>query len=258
MLGRFVLGVSHFADFERDAEPLLPRDAGALPWRLAAVGSGEHARDAEAIARLNECHRWSIDECSAVVDSMEVRAASPDDVHAIDAIFPHDLMVYVEVPASGELAPFVEALAHTGRRAKLRTGGVVPEAFPSAERVAMFIETCVHAGVPFKFTAGLHHALCGSYALTDAPDAPRAPMFGFLNVFLASARCAHGGDRAELLRLLHESSADAITFSEAALTWRGHTFDRALLARVREAVAVAFGSCSFTEPVNEVRALGAW
>jgi len=33
---------------------------------------------------------------------------------------------------------------------------------------------------------------------------------------------------------------------------------RTHLARVREEIAVAFGSCSFTEPVSEVRALGAW
>jgi hypothetical protein len=258
MLGRFVLGVGHFADFEREAEPLLPRDAGALPWRLAAVGSGDLARDVEAIARLNASHRWSLDECSAVVDTVEVRAAAADDVHAIDAAFPHDLTVYVEAPPDADPAPFVAALARTGRRAKLRTGGVVAEAFPSAERVATFIERCVAAGVPFKFTAGLHHALCGTYALTDAPDAAQAPMFGFLNVFLASALTADAGDPVAVRRLLTESSAEAITFGEQVVTWRDRSFDRALLARVREQVAVAFGSCSFTEPVAEVRALGAW
>jgi hypothetical protein len=124
--------------------------------------------------------------------------------------------------------------------------------------VASFIHACVHAGVPFKFTAGLHHALGGAFPLTYAPDAERAPMFGFLNVFLASALCADAGEVPEMRRLLTESSPDAIRFSEQAVSWRERAFDRALLARVRENVAVAFGSCSFTEPVAEVRALGAW
>jgi hypothetical protein len=258
MLGRFVCGVGHFAEFETTAEPLLPRDVGALPWRLAAVGSGDHDGDADAIQRINASHRWSLDECSAVVDVVEVRVGSVGDVARVHAAFPRELIVYVEVPPQGDLGAFVAAIAATGRRAKLRTGGVVAEAVPSADRVADFIEACVAARVPFKATAGLHHALCGRYALTEAPDAAQAPMFGFLNVFLAAALCAADAARAEVLGLLTESDPASLTITDEVIEWRGHVLHRAHLARVREQVATSFGSCSFTDPVAEARALGVW
>ena len=41
--------------------------------------------------------------------------------------------------------------------AKLRTGGVVPEAFPKSLDIIRFVRTCAAANVPFKATAGLHH-----------------------------------------------------------------------------------------------------
>jgi hypothetical protein len=258
MLGRFVCGVGQFAEFERCAEPLLPRDVGALPWRLAAVGTSDYAADAAAIERVNACHRWSAEECSAVVDVVEVRLASPDDVARADAAFPDDLTVYLEVPAQGDLVPYLEAIALTRRRAKLRTGGVVPDAFPSVERVLDFVHGCVDAQVPFKCTAGLHHALGGSYALTYEPDAAQAPMYGFLNVFLAAALAAQGASRDVTARMLAEREGMSLHFEEEAIRWRGERLDRVHLARVREQVAIAFGSCSFTEPVSEARALGAW
>jgi hypothetical protein len=258
MLGRFVCGVSHFPAFQAAADPLLPRDVGAIPWRLAAVGSGDHAADAAAIAGMNECHRWSLDECSAVVDTVETKVASLDDIARAHDAFPSDLAVYLEVPADADPVPFVDAIARAGRRAKLRTGGVTADAFPSPDQVLAFIDACVQARVPFKATAGLHHALCGAYALTYEADAARAPMFGFLNVFLAAALRAADAAPDDVRRLLLESDPSSLTFSDEAITWRGHALDRTHLARVREQVVIAFGSCSFTEPVAEARAMGAW
>ena len=42
--------------------------------------------------------------------------------------------------------------------AKFRTGGTTANAFPSEEDLAYFILASFNAGVPFKLTAGLHHA----------------------------------------------------------------------------------------------------
>jgi hypothetical protein len=257
MLGRFICAVSHFPAFQTAADPLLPRDVGALPWRIAAVGSGDHAADAAAIAGMNDCHRWSLDECSAVVDTVETRVASLDDIARAHDAFPADLAVYLEVPHDADPLPFVEAIARTGRRAKLRTGGITAGAFPTAERVLAFIDACARQQVPFKATAGLHHALCGAYTLTYEADAARAPMFGFLNVFLAAALRATDAAPDEVRQLLLESDPSSLTFTDEAITWRGRVLHRTHLARVREQVAIAFGSCSFTEPVAEARALGA-
>jgi hypothetical protein len=258
MLGRFVCAVSHFDAFIAAAEPLLPRDAGALPWRLSAVGSGHHAADAEAIARMNACHRWSHEERSAIVDTIETRVESPDEVRRVHEAFPADVTVYLELPAGADPVPFVQQIANTGRRAKIRTGGVVPEAFPTPKQLFAFLDACVASHVPFKATAGLHHALHGTYPLTDAPHSAATPMFGFLNVFLAAALRAADASPEPVLALLQESDPATITFSNDAVVWRDHVLHRTHLVRVREEIAVSFGSCSFTEPVGEVRALGAW
>ncbi len=258
MLGRFVCPVAQLESFGAVAEPLLPRDAGAIPWRLSAIGSGDHAADAAAIAVINESHRWSWDECSAIVDTIETRASSVAEIEQIDRAFGAQATVYVELSPDAELAPLLAALARTGRRAKLRTGGVVPDAFPTADSIVAFIDACVEAGVPFKATAGLHHAMCGHYALTYAPDSATAPMYGYLNIALAVALRLANASGDVMLNALHESDRSSITFSDESVKWRSHTLDRTRIAHMREHVFTSFGSCSFAEPVSEGRAMGAW
>jgi hypothetical protein len=258
MLGRFVCPVAQLESFGAVAEPLLPRDAGAIPWRLSAIGTGDHAADAAAIAVINESHRWSWDECSAIVDTVETRASSVAEIEQIDRAFGAQATVYVELAPDAELAPLLAALARTGRRAKLRTGGVVSEAFPSADVIVNFIDGCVEAGVPFKATAGLHHAMCGHYALTYAADSDSAPMYGYLNIALTVALRLANAPRDVLLEALRETDRASIRFSDESLRWRSHTFDRTRIAHMREHVFTSFGSCSFAEPVSEGRAMGAW
>jgi hypothetical protein len=92
--------------------------------------------------------------------------------------------------------------------------------------------------------------------LTYAADSERGTMFGFLNVFLTAAFLRHGLADGDALRLLEERSAEAFHFSAQAIVWRGHRLDRALVEDARAAGIVGFGSCSFTEPLGELRALG--
>jgi len=77
-------------------------------------------------------------------------------------------------------------------------------------------------------------------------------MFGFLNVFLAAALLAAGGSRAEAQALLEESDPAALHVDDDALVWRAHRFTAPQLAAARGHI-VSFGSCSFTEPVEELR-----
>ena len=79
-------------------------------------------------------------------------------------------------------------------------------------------------------------------------------MFGFLNVFLAAAFMQHGMGSADAVRLLEERAPEAIIFSADAVEWQGHRLDRSAIAAARASGIVAFGSCSFTEPVGELRA----
>lgn len=256
MLGRFVCPVGALPLFTAAADPVLPRDAGALPWRLTVIGSGEHRADAEAVTAFNAHHRWSPDDCSAVVDAVETRVAA---IHAIEearAVFSAGVDLYAELPLDGALPELVAALASHGLRAKVRTGGVTATAFPSAEAVARFIVACVAAAVPFKATAGLHHAVCGTHALTYEPDAPHAPMFGFLNVLLATAAAMQGDPRATVEALLTATDTETLRFEDDDVVWGAHRWSTVQLAEVRTRGMVSFGSCSFTEPTAEVLALG--
>lgn len=260
MLGRFVCPADRLAQFSDIADPLLPRDAGAIPWRLSVTSSGDVSVDLTAIATFNERHRVCFDECGAKVDVYEARVSTVADIERLDDAVPRDMTLYLEVPVHDALDSLVAAVARAGRRAKIRTGGVTTEAFPTAPQVVRFLACCLAHDVPAKATAGLHHPLRGVYRLSYDADASTGRMFGFLNVLLAGVLLGNGGSEAEAVALLEESQASAFDISEAQIVWRGPEGDRLFgkhaLQQVRERLVNSVGSCSFTEPVDESRALG--
>jgi hypothetical protein len=273
MLGRFVCGAAHLEEFSTVAEPFLPRDAGAIPWRVSVVSSGDAARDAEGMAEFNARHRVCFDECGAVADAYEVRADSTDTIERVAAQLPAHVTIYFEI-AAASTTTLVPVIARAQQRAKLRTGGVTPEAFPKPEEVIAFLRCCQSHHVPAKATAGLHHPVAGEFPLTYAADAPRGAMYGFLNVLIASAVVALDADRlatvpgaspvasdAQLVALLSDRDATHFTVTDEQVRWGSPAgvivLDRLALKQAREQSLVSFGSCSFTEPTSELRAL-AW
>lgn len=259
MLGRFVCSATALELFSEHAEPFLPRDAGAIPWRLTVTSSGHVDADLERIAAFNTRHRVCFDECGAVADAYEVKVSSAADIAALNRQIPRELMTYLEVPFA-DADELIPAVAASGRRAKMRTGGVTDTAFPSAEAVVQFLHQCLEYDVTAKATAGLHHPLCGAYRLTYDDNAPRGRMFGYMNVFLTAALLAQGADPLLAVQLMNEADAESIVITEERALWHAGDetveFDRSLLWRTRERLLVSFGSCSFTEPVDEARAFG--
>jgi hypothetical protein len=85
-------------------------------------------------------------------------------------------------------------------------------------------------------------------------------MFGFLNVLLAAALLVDGGTDEQAALLLEESDPTRLEFASTHVAWHGPggavILDGRVLLYVRERVLVSVGSCSFTEPVDESRALG--
>jgi hypothetical protein len=144
----------------------------------------------------------------------------------------------------------VDTLAARGLRAKIRTGGITNDAFPDPQTVARFIQRCAEKGVPFKATAGLHHPIRCIKPLTYEPDAPTGTMHGFVNVFMAAALPQHAA------MILVETDARAFEFGDDAAAWRGHSIGTEDLARIRREFAISFGSCSFEEPVADLKELG--
>jgi hypothetical protein len=189
-----------------------------------------------------------------VVDTIELKASNPATIaQALEGIAGR-LDAYVEIPISDDPGRLIEAVGRAGGRAKVRTGGIAFDAFPEPVHLLRFLRRCRDAGVAFKATAGLHHPLRGPFRLTYEPDSSCAIMFGFLNVFLAAAFLEHGVADEEALALLEESAPDSLRFEEGAVRWRSHQLTDADLAQARRR-AVAFGSCSFREPMDDLRSL---
>jgi hypothetical protein len=151
--------------------------------------------------------------------------------------------------AINALAAFESRFARIG--AKLRCGGVTPEAFPSCERIADFIDRCRRLGLPLKCTAGLHHPV-----RHQAAD-PKVMMHGFLNVFGAGILAhALGAGPEVLTACVSETDPEAFEFSDDGFAWRDHLVPAGALAQARDGFLSGFGSCSFDEPRDDLRALG--
>ena len=246
-LGRFVVPLAWLAEFAA-TYALLPV-AEQAGWALSGLAAGDSAADAATVAAHNRQHP------SAPIVAVETKAATPADVPRVGAGWPAGLEVWIEVPSAGDVGSFITAVKAANCGAKIRTGGVTPEAFPPAGQVARFLAACHAIGVVCKATAGLHHPLRGDYRLTDEPGSLTGPMFGFLNVFLAATLLHTGGHVSEAEGLLLESNAKSFTITLETIHWRTHSFSSAQIRAARQSLCRSFGSCSFTEPIQGLQEL---
>jgi hypothetical protein len=202
VIGRFVVPVAELGQLPDNGLPLSvvlrgPADA-ALVTGVAGVEAveipmdGARPRPSELVTAYREIQPLGVDAYFELVLDDDWRDS---------------------VPAA------VGALAALGARAKLRCGGA---AIPSVEQVALVIACCREAGVRFKATAGLHHAI------------RRGEEHGFLNL-MAAVTAPH--DR--LAEVLAEEDPASLELDEAS---------RDLFA--------GFGSCSWREPVEDLQELG--
>ncbi len=246
MLGRFVLPAARLPELaaERSAH-----DADPSAWHLSALVGDASDADLAAMAGFNTAgHR-------AVVDAVECRPAAIEGIEWLADRTAGLLDVYVEVGPQADLVSWMARIAARGLRAKIRTGGVTADAFPQPAAVVAFLAAALEAGVPFKATAGLHHAVGGSYRLTYDEHAPHAPMYGYLNLLLAAAALLAGHPPSRAEQVLLAADAGALSFTDRAIHWEGLTFETPLLHEVREKHLIGFGSCSFAEPTGEIHAL---
>jgi len=121
--------------------------------------------------------------------------------------------------------------------------------------VIEFIRLCADRDVAFKATAGLHHPLRSVHRFTYEPESPSGVMHGFINVFLAAAFLRAGMDRKLAVEVLEERSSQAFHFDADGIGWRQHRLSRNEIAAARRNFAISFGSCSFTEPIDDLRSL---
>lgn len=248
LLGRFILPSSRLSEFSVAARSFLS-DNGADAWKLSAIVSSGNDADLDAISEFNGEHS------GVAVDAIEMPVHSIAEIEWASDQFGKSFAVFLEPPLTPDCSALLASIASSGSSGKLRTGGVVPGAIPPAAAVLRFIDTCAALNLPFKATAGLHHAIRGSYSLTYEPNAPTGVMFGYLNVFLVAAFRRAGLSESALLELLQEEDPSSIAFDDAGASWRGNVADPQCLSGTRKSLAVSFGSCSFSEPVDEAKQL---
>jgi hypothetical protein len=254
LLGRFVVPTARLAEFSEALQASRITTRHSRPWRLSVIPSAATPEEAEAIREFNQLRREALSTVSTKIDAVEMQVRTVEDVRTAIMHF-GKFELFLEPVGAEDPSDLLHAIAAANAAAKLRTGGTTPGTTPAPEAVMRFIQKCSELGMRFKATAGLHHALRNVYPLTYAPDSPRGPMYGYLNIFLAAAFTPSGIHESALLELLQESEAASITFDDSGVSWRGHTIAAAQLRTTREHFAVSFGSCSFTEPVEEAREL---
>jgi hypothetical protein len=253
-LGRFIVPVSRLTEFESAASDLRPADTPSV-WRLSALAGTDMHDDVSKILRFNERQSGPTGRGRATIDTIEIKVSESKDIRNAMSAIPRTITAYFEIPIITHPAPLLAVIGESGARAKVRTGGITRDAFPRSFCLARFILACTKAGVAFKATAGLHHAIRSVYPLTYEKDSQPGMMHGFLNVFLAAAFSRTGIDADIIVRLLEEESSSAFRFTGDGIEWNRYCVDSNGLRALREHGAISFGSCSFVEPIDTLKAI---
>lgn len=261
LLGSFVLPLARIDEFVEAAEPDnlgAGRTAGTggdtLP--LSLIVPHDQASQVRAVRQRLEG--------VAAIGALEIPPAGNEEIRGFSAQVPDDIQIFHEVPvvlARPEALELQEstlraldAVALAGACAKIRTGGLDGLAFPSIFALAAFVEACRERGVPFKATAGLHHAVRGAHR-TEGSRGILLWMHGFLNLSIGAALSWAGKvTAAELVEVLSESSVTAFELRRKELRWRERVLLPDEIRRCRRGFFQSFGSCSFSEPAEELEA----
>ncbi|MFE5077113.1 hypothetical protein [Streptomyces halstedii] len=212
-------------------------DAGSVELSVTVPSPEETAKALASAGALRAARPRFLEV--AVPDGMPAAEIVPRLSAALSHADDHArVTVYVEVPRDGRRAELITSLADSPYLAKFRTGGVRAELYPDERELARAVRLAVRAKVPFKATAGLHHAVRN----TD----PRTlfEQHGHLNLLAATGAALDGADEAELVAVLAERDAATVAGLVGALS-----------PEVRAAFR-SFGTCSLAEPVGELAALG--
>lgn len=251
MLGRFVVTAARLDEFYQSSRDFISRDGGNA-WRVSVV-IGDHVYDT---LRL-------VDEFNAengpgiVVDMVEIKGDSSAAIEDAASNLPRDVTAYFEIAVDDKMPDLMATLGMTGQRAKIRTGGVTPDAFPATHEIIRFVRSALAANAPFKATAGLHHPIRCFRPLTYEAGAVKGTMHGFLNLFLMTG-FAREGYRTKLLEEVMEEEFDEVfRFEDQSATWRDDfLLNTGQIERLRRFGIQSFGSCSFDEPIADLQKLG--
>jgi hypothetical protein len=257
MLNTFVLPVEQFDAAKRLLSPLDPLH----PLRVAALGPKTVNADAfvEALVKADAAIRSLSSHNVDLVSISHLEMFLPNDADV--GLLKEARSVVGNLPVFWEAPPdraeqTIALLAEYDSEAdtatfgyKLRTGGVTADAFPPSAQIARAVVTPATHQLPIKFTAGLHHPI------RQFRDEVKAKMHGFLNVLGAAVLAAeHRWDARQAAIMLEDENPDSFSFTQDFFAWRECKIDIERL-QYRRKFVVSFGSCSFDEPRDDLRAL---
>lgn len=241
MLGRFIVPVARLDEFEA-AWSTADEPTG---WQLSALV-------ADPTAEIPHVHEFNATYAGEMqIDAVELKASTVAQIKALPG-----LTGYVEVPSANDPTELIAEMKHENLRAKIRTGGVTADLFPQAPAIARFLRACAAVNLPFKATAGLHHPVRCVKPFTYEPQSPQGSMHGFLNLFLAAGFARKGFAALFLEQLLLEEDPSAFRFDASGMQWRDASLSTDEMTDLRANFAIAFGSCSFDEPISDLQAIG--
>jgi hypothetical protein len=258
MLNTFVLPIEQFDA----ARQLLSLFDPAHLFRVAALGPKTVDANAfldaleDADAAIRSFSRYDVDLIS--VSHLEMVLPQDADLALLKEArsIVGDLPVFWEAPPDraeqtiGLLAEHNSDEDAATFAYKLRTGGVTADGFPTSAQIASALVTPATHQVPIKFTAGLHHPV------RQFRDEVNTKMHGFLNVLGAAVLSAeHRWDAKQAAAMLEDENAASFSFGKDFFAWREWKIDVERL-RYRRKFVTSFGSCSFNEPRDDLRALG--
>ncbi len=272
MLARFVCPATRLSELQ---ELIALAEQSQLPVAVSVLGSGGDTLESflESVREDEKKIAAFADELGdrATTDVYEVRL--PEAGGAAVAVNQASLTVtkgwsrlitpFFEVSVLGDWRPRLPAAAaavrDTDRQAeaghrvglKIRCGGLEASAIPDVEAVAAAIATCRATVIPLKATQGLHHPF------RHHDPEMQAMVHGFVNLFTASI-LAHVHDLPvkRLIDVVAESDPEAFVIGPDQLSWRDYEVSAEEVAAARGSVLTTFGSCSFSEPRDDLRKLG--
>lgn len=253
--GRFLCPASRLEELA--GRLVTTMEAGEAPWSIAATFDLDPGTSAAAAAAFH-----AEMAPAATVELVEVRLPPQTDLATIAGLFTtassvNDTVIpYLEAPRDGAMPATIDTIATVVAEAlrpggaKLRCGGLTPDAFPSTHEVAEFIIACTEAELPFKTTAGLHHPI------RHRDEDMGVMRHGFVNLLTAAIAAREGAGQLSIEAIIADIDPSAFDVDFGGVTWRGERVRPRAVEETRSHGFVAYGSCEFEEPVEDLGKLG--
>ena len=237
MLARLIIPSSRLEEFKIAAQQLLPSPEEQDLWQLSVLLPPAGSKQFKAAVQTTI--EFNMEDCGAVANVVEFKATTVTEIDSALSVLHDDLFPYIELPIEEDPRGLLACLSGAIAGAKVRTGGLTPDSYPTSTNLARFIHCCAIAGQPFKATAGMHHPAQHKNETVGVVE------YGFFSVLQAvTAVSIDGATVEEVGTILNAKVPDLSTFSDSDLEL------------VRADIFNSLGSCSFTEAREDLCTMG--